>query len=606
MFGRLVSLVSVGVVAVAMTGCGIGPAASGNADPVAIMGRAMGGQQPVSGAAITVYRAATSGYGGASISEMTNSVMTDSGGGFVLTLNYHCNSDDDQVYVVAKGGNPGLSAGTNNGELALMAALGRCGNLNSSTHIIINEVTTVAAAWALSQFMTSYDHLATSSGNVTGLKNAFAMAANLASVDRGFSPGDAPAGSVVPTDKINHLANALAACVNSDGSAPACPLLMSAGGAGTATNTIDAALHIVQNPGTDVAAVWAIPTGDAPFQPGLATPPTDWTMGVAFQTGPTVASNLAIDATGNLWAVASDGLYELNAAGFQQPSYPSLAGNNVAVDPSGNLWVALSGSSQVAKMPANLSAPVFYSVATSGSGTGVDGGLAIDGSGDVWYTCKSCLYVYELNPDGTAKAQGPSNGGGLLSTTLSIDPSENVWAGNFTYSGFYVLKPDATLYPNEPFSCGGSCGRSAYITNDAAGQGWFIGYDLTIVNGVGGTTTNVDSPSGGLFNPAAVAIDGGGHGWVANTNNILSLSSSPNTTAGSLSAFDSTGAALSPATGYSSSTLSTPQGIAVDGSGNVWMRNTGAPTVTVFVGLAKPVVTPFSLGLKNGTLGKRP
>jgi hypothetical protein len=47
------------------------------------------------------------------------------------------------------------------------------------------------------------------------------------------------------------------------------------------------------------------------------------------------------------------------------------------------------------------------------------------------------------------------------------------------------------------------------------------------------------------------------------------------------------------------------QGIAIDGGGNVWVMLSNN-TVAEFVGAATPVVTPFSLGVKNGTLGQRP
>lgn len=608
MLGRVLGVVSAAVGLVAMTGCGIGTAASGGvATPMAIAGRTMGGQQPVSGATITLYRASTAGYTNASISEMTSSVITDTNGGFVLTSMYQCNSVDDLVYIVARNGNPGLAGGTNNSQIGLMAALGRCGDLTASTFININEVTTVAAAWALAQFMPSFDHLATSSTNVTGLKNSFGMAANLASVATGFSPGAAPADAVVPADKINTLANALAACVNSDGGVGACTTLMAAAtpSGGTApTNTIDAALNIARNPGTNVAAVYGLPTAAAPFQPALAIVPNDWTLAVSFKTGTTVASDFAIDASGNVGLVATDGSYGVSATGAQLAPGP-YDGKAIAFDPFGNKWIARSGSAYIYRIAADQSS-LANPITTTGPNVGA-GSIAIDGTGNVWYTCPDCTQVRKLGTDGLEAAVSPVVGGsGVILSALSIDPSENVWVGNFTYSGFNILKPDATLYSSNTYSCGSDCGVSSFIANDHAGQGWFVGHNLTLVSSIGGSLTNIDPPSGGIFNPAAVAIDGAGSAWVANTNNILSLTPGAATTAGSISHFDGAGAALSPATGFSSPTLSTPQGIAVDGSGNVWLRNTGAATLTVFVGAATPVATPFSLALKNGKLGQMP
>jgi hypothetical protein len=73
-----------------------------------------------------------------------------------------------------------------------------------------------------------------------------------------------------------------------------------------------------------------------------------------------------------------------------------------------------------------------------------------------------------------------------------------------------------------------------------------------------------------------------------------------------------TGKIVSPPLGYSGSTslgsvgtFVTVQGIAIDGGGNVWMMISNN-TVAEFVGAATPVVTPLSVGVKNGTLGMRP
>ena len=54
------------------------------------------------------------------------------------------------------------------------------------------------------------------------------------------------------------------------------------------------------------------------------------------------------------------------------------------------------------------------------------------------------------------------------------------------------------------------------------------------------------------------------------------------------------------------STMINPSGIAIDGSGDVWVSNNGNSTVSEFIGAATPVVTPLSVGVKNSTLGTRP
>jgi len=48
-----------------------------------------------------------------------------------------------------------------------------------------------------------------------------------------------------------------------------------------------------------------------------------------------------------------------------------------------------------------------------------------------------------------------------------------------------------------------------------------------------------------------------------------------------------------------------PNGIAVDGSGNVWVAN-GSNNAVELIGAATPVVTPIAVALANNTLGARP
>jgi len=45
-------------------------------------------------------------------------------------------------------------------------------------------------------------------------------------------------------------------------------------------------------------------------------------------------------------------------------------------------------------------------------------------------------------------------------------------------------------------------------------------------------------------------------------------------------------------------------GIAVDGSGDVWVLN--GSSLTELIGVSAPVVTPLAVGILNKTLAKRP
>ena len=498
-----------------------------------------------------------------------------------------------------------------------MAALGNCADLLAGpTNIVVNELTTVAAAWALAPFATAFDHVGATTTNAVGLSNAFAMAQVLAGSSSGQTPGNAPAGSTIPSAELNTLANVLASCVNTtggsanDGTACGNRFLLAtppsgvvaagrsssnaapAGGAAP-TNTADAALDIALNPGNNVALINALADPAGPFQPTLGAAPNDWTVAVNFSIGNRSTSNIAFDATGNLWVEAPDALYELSPQGAALGSFPAMAGNGVAIDATGNIWVT-TAINTLAEMPPTLAAPTVFA-APNTPNKGVDG-LAIDGLGNPWYTCDTCTAVYKLNPSNDTV--GTSNvAGSVHQTNISIDTSEQTWLGNFDYAQINVFANTGVAVPNSPFSCG-TCGNAAFVTNDHAGNAWIVGNNLTrLTVGVGFTNY---STGGGLDNPTAVAIDGAGNAWVANTSNLSG------TTAGSLTEFTNAGKPVSPTDGYVSNVLATPLSVAVDGAGNVWMRNSGAATVTAFVGAGVPVVTPLALGVKNGTLASTP
>jgi hypothetical protein len=70
------------------------------------------------------------------------------------------------VYLLSTGGNPGLGGTVNNADISLMAAIGTCTTLMATPYIVINELTTVAAAVELASFMTDGTHIGTNSTNL--------------------------------------------------------------------------------------------------------------------------------------------------------------------------------------------------------------------------------------------------------------------------------------------------------------------------------------------------------------------------------------------------------------------------------------------------------
>src|SRR5579875_577882 len=87
-------------------GCGVNQTSMivPNVQSGGIQGRAMGGQQPVTGATIEVISMGTTGYGSAGT--VLSSGMTDLNGNFSLPA-YTCPQSNTPVYLLGVGGNAG-------------------------------------------------------------------------------------------------------------------------------------------------------------------------------------------------------------------------------------------------------------------------------------------------------------------------------------------------------------------------------------------------------------------------------------------------------------------------------------------------------------------
>jgi hypothetical protein len=149
---------------------------SGTPIAASIGGVIHGGQSPIEGTTVNLYvtNPAATGYGQAAI--LIGSATTNAAGQFTIgnpATPANCPAGQ-QAYLTSAGGYPVGSPSLRNNSALLMAALGDCANVSASTFVIVNEVTTVAAAYALSGFMT------TSASGSTFVANVSAPAANSA------------------------------------------------------------------------------------------------------------------------------------------------------------------------------------------------------------------------------------------------------------------------------------------------------------------------------------------------------------------------------------------------------------------------------------------
>lgn len=255
------------------------------AGTVKLNGRVYGGQQPVSGASVGLYAVGTSGPGSPAQALLSQTVLTDSNGKFNLSGLYTCPTPEAQVFLTARGGNPGLPPGSTNPNIALMAVLGTCADLNTTTFVNLNEQTTVGAIWPLATFMSSPTEVGSAAGDPL-FGDAVLRTKQLVNVATGAAPGSvAVPGYTVQITKINHLADILASCINSSGGVAgdgtACGRLFAAttpAGDSAPTDTVTAALRIAQNPAQNVSALFDAVAPYPPFQPTLSSAPADWSL----------------------------------------------------------------------------------------------------------------------------------------------------------------------------------------------------------------------------------------------------------------------------------------------------------------------------------------
>lgn len=638
------------------------PAIVSSPGGVALQGVVQAGTQPVSGASVTLYAAGSTGYSSAAspvtVSGTSTSVTTSSTGTFTIPAGYNCPSQASQMYLVSFGGT--TKAGTNP-NLAMMTALGSCGGLNSAVTITINEVTTVGSVWALAPFMSDYAHVGSSNSNATvGLANAFTKVNNLVNIQSGLANSITPAGNgTAPRAQLNTIANILNTCSSSPGGAvgdgSACGALFQAtntiGLSTTApTNTIQAALNMAQTPyfntGKGAGTIYSLLPTTPVFAPALTTSPNDWTLAVSYTGGglapQSYASNLAFDASGNLWITNNNynSVTELNNAGAALSPYGSTLGGyqvggisnplGIAIDQLGNAWIANDSSiTELAPLGKAVSSSAGY---TGGGINGFLAGLAIDGSGNVWAANGgfpgnvAWLAGANATINGTAKASGtplsPSTGftQSINNPTgaVAVDTSGTVWVlnngdksatelnsanGNFIQQDFGYQQ----LLPS-PSASVLSAGVSSAMTIDNSGNVFLSPGNQLVELLAGGSVANAGGQgyagnSSGFTYSSFLALDGGQHIWVVILGGAGGCGSGA-----VLVEFNNKGSVLNnnpTGCGYLASSLSpSSSGIAADGSGGLWVLDKG--NVTEFVGLATPVVTPFALGVQNKTLGNKP
>ena len=645
--GPRVSILSLAAAtaAIALTGCaGFQTTGSSLAIPAttAVTGSVHGGQFPVSGAHIYLYGAAIDAtYAAAATSLLSTTaagvatdasghgyVTTDINGNFTITGDYACPSNNAPVYLYAVGGNPGLlPLATDNTAITLMAVLGPCSTLNASSQIDINEVTTVAAITALQQFMTDPVHVGTTHNNLTGLVNSAAAVANIVDRSSGLARSTSlPGNGVVPSAKINAIANVLVPCINTSSStSSSCTSLFSAATPAGSTQPTDIAaamLLIAQNPGNNVANLFNLGSANAAFQPTLASAPNDFTIGVTYSGGGlTLPGDVVIDGNGNAWTANCPNCFGVSGTdsivGFD-PQGAILSGatgftanvhlpQGIAIDQENAIWAVsdASGSSpdQVTRFYSTGTTYVGFPFTSSSLTTPT--GIAINSSSNaviVSGSSSSPSAIVTVNNDG-------SSGGAVTPTSpcplygaqgVAIDPSGNIFVASTGYSAI-IEEPAGTCYQNV-----GGLSQPIGIAIDHSDNLWTVDNgtnNVSEINGNTGAAVN-GSPFPGGYQLAVLAIAGDGSVWFANCK--AGCPGSGSTAPDNVIHLSSTGAYLTSTNGYQDTHFNGVGVAAIDGSGNLWVSNSAGASLTELLGVAAPVSTPIATASQYNVLGERP
>ncbi len=513
------------------------------------------------------------------------------------------------VYVIADaprhGTTPAQGCRNFDGPVVLASVLGTAGG-PLPADVVVNGRTTVAAAYALAQFIDG----SRIGGRVRGFQNAAGMAGNLADAETGGAGAvlaNSPNGSETETlSSFNSLANMVAACVASRAACATLFQLARPPRGPTPKNTLQALVEIARHPAPSVQKVNSLfdlsKLPPAPYQPArpVDVAPVAWTLALRFvgdgvsMDGP---GNFAIDEEGSLW-VANNYTYSPDPNGI-------VCGSKILLrfTPTGQY---VSGSPY--------------------TGSGLDGagyGVTLDPAGDVWvgnfgFASPSCSAqpghdtVSHFHPDGSV-VSGAENGytaGGIdwPQGTVS-DRNGNIWianCGNGVVTQYPDGDPSAALQFQPDPDCTGvaECSRPFDIAFNKKGWAFVTLNEKNSVAVLQPDGTPIpESPidASGLFDqPMGIAADSEGNMWVSNSaslrvpcpNGFLT----PQTTDGSIIMIRHDGKATKgPFTGGG---LTIPWGIAVDGDDNVWVANFFAQRLSHFCGRDPGACPP---GSKTGS-----
>lgn len=552
--------------------------------------------QPLAGATVTLYEATTGAP------TPLGSARTDADGRFSIP-----NASD--------AGGSIFYATAVRGSAVLVTVLGA----QIPGEVVINELTTVAAAFSMAQFTDG----AAIAGNAFGLRIAAGMNDNLVDPLTGapspvlLNPPNGDQTSALRATRS--LANLAAACVReAHGVESRLMELATAPGAAKPGDTFHALWNIARNPASNAAALFNLSQGvPTVYSPPLFSAPDAWTLAVKVNDsgddgflfgGP---ANLAFDRNGYAWiannvfqgtpdsgnfivVLRPDGAPARGENG--EPLSPVFGGGlmgpgwGVTIDPDGHVWVGNFGwGDPDTQYPVGGTVSEFGADGTPLSGDAGYGGGGLDraqatvadADGNIWIASYGSGDVVVFPGGDPGQAQSLPSGDSPFG--IAIDGEANAWVSNSGGLGWPTANPGSvTRYrldggqltqTLQPVPVGAACKA---IATDSLGNAWLASgddstvYQLSPVGEVVGAFTGV----GGMDAPWGLCVDGNDHVWVGNFGR-LGLDSDY-TTAG-LTQLAGANPATRPAGLSTGDPISPPTGYTLPSAGQPVLLHNGEP-----------------------------
>lgn len=576
----------------------------------------VGAGHPVGGSTVTVYAA------GPSAATVVGSAQTNSSGVVSTTLS---NPGGNAVlYAIATGGDAGHGA---NSAIALMSAFGTGSNYTSP--VVIDELTTIASVWSMRAFIHPGPSIF---GLSPGLQNAALTVTNLADLAHGQS--SALLSSSAP-DKLNTLANLLAACVGSSGASSSdCAGLFSNATPPAQTppsDTIAAAIDIANNPALNLAQLFAISSHSSVYAPAYTQPPYNWLVALNLPAGVLIPTVVAIDSSGAIWVGGREpGVAKLLPPGVPAPGSPftggGLEGNlteAMAIDPGGHAWILNDyPATTISELDSdgNAISPASGYPLVTNQYLPQPGFIAADQSGNVWITNIQQYpwygRLFEVGQSGQVISQFDGPPAAFEPTSLAIDAAGEAWVVDHStrqprLRQFNSMGP---VSPKDGYKLTG--GHPNRLALDESGNIWTSNDGIRVgpkkppyhyIDWIAKLNPKAKALSpphgyrgGGISDPIWIAIDGAGNVWVYDLAGVPTCGGATNF---DLSELDPNGNPISPQVGYPIApptcggsepwTESPPDGLSIDPSGNIWLANVGNDALLEIVGAAAPVKTPL-------------